>query len=177
MPFRIIVGGFDLQDRRPSIWQFDKKINIGQHEWVKGMLEHPLDFVDWQAGHLRKDFGHQLLQEVAYSKRNPIAFILIYCNKVQFVIVDIPCRPEWRDPHNCRGITAANTMPPVRQPFFPCEVRGVDEYFGRIVQRQYFQSTRLLSLERVLNARLICSPFQRGVFTISFLLCFLLRCW
>ena len=61
--------------------------------------------IDFQPGFLRKDAGHQRLQQGAHFQGYPVCLI-VRCDDAQLVIVEVPGRPKRRDVQNRRRIAA-----------------------------------------------------------------------
>ena len=61
--------------------------------------------IDFQPGFLRKDAGHQRLQQGAHFQGYPVCLI-VRRDDAQLVIVEVPGRPKRRDVQNRRRIAA-----------------------------------------------------------------------
>ena len=114
----VVVGGLALQDGCAAVRHFHKEIQIGQHPGVGRVLEHTLAPVDFQPGLLRKDAGHQILQQSSDLHSDPVPFIVLD-RKVPLVVVEVHRCPKRGDPQDSRRVAAAKSLAAVRKPFFP----------------------------------------------------------
>lgn len=84
------------------------------------MPEHDTYRKYFQSGLFGKDFCHQIFQPVSDFLGNPVAFLFLLNDRLHtcFVVKQIPDSGKWRDPHDCRYITAADSFFAVFQPVF-----------------------------------------------------------
>jgi len=113
----IIICSLNLQNSRFPIWQGDKVIHIRQHEGILWVSEHLLNLVDFIPRLSVEYLRHHILQKMPHFHGYPVSFLFFHICNLQFVIINISGRPEWRNPQYGSHITSTDSPASKRQPF------------------------------------------------------------
>ena len=128
----MITGCLDLKDGSAAIRHGSQIIQIGQHKRIIRMKEHLFLLVYRQSSLSGKDLCDQILQKVPDLQCYPVVRLILYARYASLFIVDISSGMKGRDAEYGGHIAAADSFPPVIQPFFPGQGGGIHKNTGDI---------------------------------------------
>src|SRR5699024_538982 len=120
--------------------------HIRQHKGMDGMIEHLFHLVDGVFRSYMEYLRHQILQQMSDFFLYPVVLRVLIRHDFELVVIQIPGCRKGRNTENCGRVAAADSPPPIFQPYIFRQIRRVHKYARLIGCCSFWHIMHLVSV-------------------------------